>query len=426
MAFAIERRAWIATAILASALLASVSPLGADYGNLGCHLNAPRCDEPAWPLEALSRLDFGTFVHQQPLMGPVSMVLRAPFAALARVFDANLTWHYRAGVFACLFVLALLALELGRRSRARGHVRLHTAAVVVLTFVNPLTVSAIGAGHPEELLAAAAVVASAILAIDGRSRAAGATLGVAVATKAWAILVVAPLFLMVPAQHRRRFAAAAAVILLLFYTPLAAGDTHRFWEVVQTPGSLGSRYGEGTAPDAWFFTTSRGDFTWPTAVSDGQIVYSDATGYRISDSEAHVVHALTLLLGLLLAWAWWRSGGDRRRETLLPVIGAVLLLRCLLDPGNHLYYHAAAATAVLAYEALRPKARFPWLAAWFIGALWVITGVSDHLRTDTSFSWVYLAFAVPTLAGLAFIACLRSRSIPPIPRLRISRRHATG
>ena len=78
------RRAWIAALLIPAAYVAARSPLGADYGNLGCHFNSPRCDEPAWPLEALARGDFSTFVHDQPLMGPASMILRAPVVAVAR------------------------------------------------------------------------------------------------------------------------------------------------------------------------------------------------------------------------------------------------------------------------------------------------------------------------------------------------------
>jgi hypothetical protein len=277
------------------------------------------------------------------------------------------------------------------------------------------------------LIAAAAVLASALLVLDGRWTLAGLALGFAVATKAWAILVAVPLLLMVAPPARRRFAAACVLLMLAAYAPLALGDTHRFRSVVQAAGSLGSHYGEASPPNAWFFTTSVGHFAWPSEVRDGQIVYSDATGFRISNGTAHRAHALVLVLALVLTLAWWRSGnGARRPETLLLLMAAILLLRCVLDPGNHLYYHGAAATSLLAYEALRPRARFPWMAGWFIGGLWVITRVNDHLSTDRAFAWVYLAWAMPTLAGLALIACRRSRSIPPTRPSLISRMRVTA
>ena len=226
-------------------------------------------------------------------------------------------------------LLALLALALARRSRAGGSGRLYAAVVVVLAFANPLVLSAIRAGHPEELVAAAAVVA-----------------------------------------------------------------------VVQAAGSLGSRYGEATAPDAWYFSARSGDFVWPTGIQDGQLVYADAPGYRVSDTAAH--------------------------ESLFVLMAAILFLRCVLDPGDHLYYHVAAATALVAYEALRPRARFPWLAASFVAGLWLVTRIDGHVHTDTGSAWVYIGFAVPTLAGLALIACRRSRSTPPTKPSQISRKPVMG
>jgi hypothetical protein len=392
------RRAWIALAVLASVLVAAVSPLGADYGNLGCHLAAPRCDEPAWPLEALARGDVSTFVHDQPLMGPASLVLRAPFAAVANAFHADLTWHYRATLLPCLLISALLGLALVRRSRARGHFWLQTAAVGVLAFVNPLALSAIDAGHPEELVAAAGVVAAALFVLDARWALAAVALGLALATKAWAVLAVVPILLAVAPPVRRRFAGVLVVVLLVAYAPMIAGDPGRFRAVVQTAGSLGSHYGEATAPDSWFFTARPGDFTWASHVVDGQVQFSDATGYAVPTGVARLAHASLLILSVALAFVWSRWARARRPETLLLLLGAILLMRCLLDPGDHLYYHAAAATALLGYEALRRRARFPWIAGGFIAALWIITRVNDHLRTDTTFAWVYLSFAASMIA----------------------------
>jgi hypothetical protein len=421
------RRAWIAIAILAAAFVASLSPLGADYGNLGCHVNAPRCDEPAWPLEALARGDFSTFVHDQPLMGPASLLLRAPFAAASRLFHADLTWHYRAGVFACLLVAALLALALAQRARRTS--RLNAAAVAVLAFVNPLTISAIRAGHPEELVAAAAVAGAALLSLDRRWLLAAVLLGLAIATKAWAILAVAPLLVVIAAPDRKRFAIVAAAVMLALYAPLAVGDPDRLGSVIQSAGSLGSRYGEATAPDAWFFSARAGDFTWPTEIRDGEMEFADASGYRVSNTDAHLAHALVVAIALALTLAWWRAGGPASRETLFLLLAAILLARCFLDAGDHIYYHVAVALSLLGYDAIRPRARFPWLSAGFIAGLWGVTRLSDHLATDRQVAWLYMGFAASMFAlvmGLALIECRRSRSTPPITQLPISPRHVTG
>src|SRR3954451_8010912 len=320
------RRAWIAALLIPAAYLAARSPLGADYGNFGCHLRSPRCDEPAWPLEALARGEFSTFVHNQPLMGPATMILRAPFVAVSNIFDGGLAWHYRAGMFPCLVLSGLLALALARRSRALHHPRVHSAAVAVLAFVNPLALSAIRAGHPEELVASAAVVASALLVLDARWTLAALALGLAVATKAWALLAVAPLLLTVPAPARRRFAAVGLLVALALYAPLALGDAGRFRTVVQAAGSLGAHLGEATPPNAWFFVARTGNFIVPSEVRDGQVVYADAIGYQISPLVAHMAHGRALGVGVARAWGWGWRGGARRPQTLLLLLGAILLL----------------------------------------------------------------------------------------------------
>jgi hypothetical protein len=397
--------------VVAAGAVAVRAPLGTDYGNLGCHLTSPRCDEPAWPLEALARGNVAVFIHNQPLMGPASLVLRAPFAAVARVFDGSLAWHYRAGVFACMLLLGLLAFELMRRSAANGHSPLYSAVVGVLAFINPLMWSTIEWGHPEELVAAVGVTAAGLLVIDRRWTLGGIALGVALASKAWVILAVPLLLLAVAPAGRRRFALIAALVVLAFYAPLIVGDANRFKTVAETSGSLGSRYGEVSPPNAWFFTAGSGDFALASAVRDGQIVYSDAMGYRVSPLVARLAHSLILASAIALAYAWYRARGIRRPETLMLMLAAILLLRCILDPGNHLYYHAAAALAFLAFDALRPGGRFPWLSSGFILALWLVTRVDPYLHTDTAFAVVYLAVAVPLFA-LAVGVGRRASALP--------------
>jgi hypothetical protein len=217
--------------------------------------------------------------------------------------------------------------------------------------------------------------------------------------------------------------------VLALYAPLAVGDPDRLGSVIQSAGSLGSRYGEATAPDAWFFSARAGDFTWPTEIRDGEMEFADASGYRVSNTDAHLAHALVVAIALALTLAWWRAGGPASRETLFLLLAAILLARCFLDAGDHIYYHVAVALSLLGYDAIRPRARFPWLSAGFIAGLWGVTRLSDHLATDRQVAWLYMGFAASMFAlimGLALIECRRSRSTPPITQLPISPRHVTG
>jgi hypothetical protein len=423
------KRAVLAASTVGVGVIAVRSDLGADYGNIGCHLNAPRCDEASFPIHALAHLRIAEFMHEQPLMGPVSLVLRAPFVAVANLFDANLVTVYRVGVFACLFALALLAVMLVARSLAQGHAWVHTAVIGVVAVINPLVTSAIDQGHPEEAVAGAAGIAAALWAIDRRCNLAAVALALAIATKAWALLLVVPIALMVDPSARRQFATVVAIGLLCLYVPLSLGDTERFRQVTEAAGQLGSVPGQVTPANAWFFTAHPGTFSRPVAVDHGQLVYADARGYAVSVPVARLAHALVLILGLALTIAWYRRAGPSDPATLLLVLAAILLMRCILDPGNHSYYHLPAALALLGWEAVRrPRARFPWLAALFIASVWAIAKVKPHLDSDTAFAWVYLGVEVPMCAlivGLALNPCRRSRSTPRTPPSPTSPRHAT-
>ena len=67
-------------------------------------------------IDALARLDLGGFLRAAPLMGPVSLVVRAPFAALA---GGDQLLAYRLGALPCLAAMAVLLYVLLRRD-ARG------------------------------------------------------------------------------------------------------------------------------------------------------------------------------------------------------------------------------------------------------------------------------------------------------------------
>jgi hypothetical protein len=188
--------------------------------------------------------------------------------------------------------------------------------------------------------------------------------------------------------------------------------------------------GQVTPANAWFFTTHTGTLSRPVAVDRGRLIYADARGYAVSVPVARLAHALVLLLAVALTILWYRRDGPSDPATLLLLLAAILLLRCILDPGNHSYYHLPAALALLGWEAIRrPRAHFPWLASLFIASVWAITKIQPHLGSDTAFAWLYLGIEVPMLAlivGLALNPCRRSRSTPLTPQSPTSPRPATA
>jgi hypothetical protein len=407
----LERR-WIAAFLLivvASGVVAAHSSLGLDYGNLSCHLNSEWCDEAGYPIQSLVHGDLKGFFAQQPLMGPVSLLLRAPFAALARIGTDELLDAYRLGVFACLVVSGLVALQVAGAMARRRRPPLQCALVAGLLFLNPAVFYATDFGHPEEFLTAALCVSSAVFAIERRWTPAALVLGLAVASKPWALLAALPIFLVVAPPARRQFVLVATLVTLVFYAPMIAGDPGRFKQVVQGAGELGSRPGTVTAANVWWFASAReASFPRFVAVRNGKVIARYETGYALPAWLAHLAHPLVLALAILLSVVWYRSPARARPETVLLLLAVILLLRCVLDPGNHSYYHAPAIAALLAYEGLSRRG-VPWASLALMGALWATIRINAHVTPDQAFALAYLAWAIPAVIAGLWLLFRRSR-----------------
>ena len=197
-------------------------------------------------IDALVRGDLEAFFAQHSLMGPVSLLLRAPFVAL--VFDGSLDAVYFAGVLPCLAAVAGLVWALRRRMAALGRPAAAITAVSVVAFLNPGVFRSIHWGHPEELLGAALCAGAVLAALRDRTVAAALLLGLAVATKQWAVIAVVPTLL--AASHRRvplALGAGAVAVALMAPTVLAAPaafvDVHK--EVAVAGGPV-------SPPNVWF------------------------------------------------------------------------------------------------------------------------------------------------------------------------------
>ena len=113
----LNARALVLAAVLvaAAAAIAFTSPQGADYANFDCQLRQP-CEDAQPVIDDLISGNYAALWREQGLLGPVSLVWRAPFASLASGTEAR----YRLGCFACLLVLAAAALLIASEMRRRG------------------------------------------------------------------------------------------------------------------------------------------------------------------------------------------------------------------------------------------------------------------------------------------------------------------
>lgn len=382
--------------LAASAAIAATAPLGVDYAS-----------DAGPAIRALLRGDVGGFFAVQPLMGSFSILLRVPFAALAGPDASDMTL-YRLGVFPCVAAAGLLGLWL-----AQGRARLSQAAITGLCMASPLTFAALQWGHPEELLGAALCAGAVVAAVRGRIVPALLLLALALATKQWAVLAIAPVLLALPSGARARAALGTVALAAALTVPLAVGDPDRFRTIFDAAAN---------AQDTKVLETS---VWWPLAdvehrrVFDG-VATTTVAEYDLSPTLSRLTRPLILLLALPLGALWWRRRERLGPHALLGVLALLFLLRCLLDPVNNEYYHAPFLLALVSWEALTRRG-LPVASLAAASALWLVFDrVAESGQATLNFA-AYLAVSLPLLAWLAAAVYSPSTVSALGKRLRISR-----
>ena len=382
-------------ALSAAAWLAAGAPLGADYP----HDGGP-------PIRALLEGNASAFVAEQPLMGTFSLLLRAAFAILSWLGDGSELLVYRLGSFACLLAAALLAVYLFRLMDERGQPLLARVAVAALCLLNPMTTDALRWGHPEEMLAGALCIAAVILAARRGWLAAGIVLGLALATKQWAVIAVVPV-LLAARRDRIRLLSGAAGLAAVLTLPFALGDPGEFIARNQSALVVGANI---PSVSVW----------WPLAATTERAVFD---GVELVTVQSHslprwlgpVTHPLIVLMPLPLGFLYWRRRRELEAEDALGLLALLLLLRCVLDPVNIGYYHVPFLLALAAYEGLRRRG-LPVLTMLAPTALWVTFAHVQELRQEWLTWGVYMAWTLPLIWVLAVLV------LAPRSRERLSGR----
>lgn len=336
-----------------------------------------------------------------------SLELRAPFALLPGLWGGGEFAVYQVVALPCLIAAAALAVWLCAQLRARGATRLARATTLALCVANPITVRACELGHPEELLGAVLCVAAVLAAQRGRITWAAVLLGLAIVNKEWALLAVGPVLLALPARRWYALCVAGA-ISVVFYTPLViaqlANHVGGTALTVATTSSIFQPW------QIWWFLGSTGHIVHGT-FGLIHVGYRTAPGWLSS-----FPHPLIIALGLpltLLARRQGRASGGA--DPLLLLVG-LLLMRCVLDPWDNVYYVLPFLIALLTWESLKFQ-RPPLFALTATVATWaVFEQVPNHANPDAQAA-VFLLVAVPALAILA-TAIFR----PASPTLRTPRK----
>ncbi len=354
-------------------------------------------DNEARPaFDALGHWHVLEFLRLAPSYGG-SLIERAPFALIPRLWGGGELAIYRMVALPCLLAAAVLGVWLLARMRAERRSVLARAVALGICVANPITLYALELGHPEELLGASLCVAAVLLAARctsgrGGPLLAGVLLGLAIANKEWALLAAGPVLLVLPARQRPACLLSAAATAGAILVPLL---------IFSSGGFVAASRAVAAAPSAifqpwqlWWFLGHHG------ALVHGAFGVAKP-GYRVAPAWIGAVsHPLILAVGAVLAVALWlRSRRLSERDALL-ALALVLLLRCLLDTWDVVYYPLPFLLALLAWEVRGPATRPPLLAlaatvlVWF-SFHWLALHASPDLQAAC-----FLAWALPLTAWL--------------------------
>jgi DNA-binding XRE family transcriptional regulator len=319
-------------------------------------------------------------------MGPFATLVQAPFVALSGTSgEAAYPW----AVFPCLLVAGFVGLYLARIAARRGAGWLTQALIAALVLLNPLTLEAIENGHPEEILTAALAVAAVAAAAEHRARRAALLLGLAVASKQWAVIAILPVLLALPAARMRTGALAAAVAVVLFLPAVVASPSSFFGVQTQVAGT-----GQVVTPwSAWYPAATTQTETY---VVDGERLVAEVENApSLADPLSHpliVLLALAVPLAVVL-----RRGAPLAASDAFGLFALLALLRCVLDPVDNLYYHEPLLLALIGWDAFTSKG-LPLRALVGTGVALLFWQAWHDLSDPAAFNLAYLA----VVAGLGF------------------------
>jgi hypothetical protein len=341
--------------------------------------------EPA--LFALRDGDLGTFVDLLPAYGG-SLVLRSPFALLPELWGGGDYALYRSMAVPCLAAGVALGVLLWRRAERNGLGRKAAWAALLLCAVNPLTLRALEIGHPEELLGGVLCVGAALAAASRRPLAAGLLLGLAVANKPWAVLAVVPVAIIAP-EGRWRLLGAAGLVTAAVLGPLALAGS----AAVESAGEVARDAGEIFQPwQVWWFLGDHGQIVMGT--------YAEKPGYRAAPGWiGEVARPLVVLVPVALSLALSRVLRARPWQDALLLLALVLLLRCMLDPWNVVYYELPFLLALTAWE-VHARRGLPVVSLAATLLCWVTLEQLPQQISPDAQALAFLAWSVPFALAL--------------------------
>ena len=333
-------------------------------------------------VEALAHGRVAEYLSAEALMGPFATLIQAPFVALSGTAgDVAYPW----AVFPCLLIAGCVGLYLSRIAARRGAGWVTQALIAALVLLNPLTFEAIENGHPEEILTAALAVGAVAAAAERRPLRAALLLGLAIASKQWAVIAVLPALMALPEARLRAVALAVGIAALLFLPAVVASPDSFIGVQSQAAGT-----GQVVTPwSAWY----------PAATSETEVYVIDGRKLVAEVENAPSLadplsHPLIVLLALAVPLAvGLRRGLPLTASDAFALLALLALMRCVLDPVDNLYYHEPLLLALIGWDAFSSRG-LPLRAIAGTGIALLFWRAWHELSDPATFNAIYLAFAL--------------------------------
>lgn len=381
-------------------------------------------------VQALVHGHLTSFFALSPAYGG-SLLARAPFAVVASSLGGGALAVYRSLAVPCLLAAIALALWLVKSMGQDGKPFASRALVLVLCCANPLTLLALEIGHPDALLGGVLCVAAVLLAARDRWALAGLALGVAIANKPWALIAIGPVLIALPANRARCLAVAgsacgALIAPFLLFAPhsfihasqLAATSTGTIFQPWQLWWFLGHVAPTGAEVQTTLAGADRIPPSWVITISHPLIVAlvvpltallwrrlprlsaRRPAGARAGRATTGSRSAIMAAPRGLARWLEEHRRGPAAETDAMLLLCLLLLLRCMLDPWDNVYYPIPFVLALLVWETLRRRP--PVLAAAVTVAVLLNHAWMAIVATPDEQAFAFAAWTLPLAAFLAF------------------------
>jgi hypothetical protein len=363
------------------------------------------------PIDALVHLRLHDFFAARPAMGPLSLVFRAPFAAIGQAVgqggpDQGYLDDYRFGVFGCLVTAGIFGIALGRVLEGRGFRWIHSAFVVIVAVVNPVTLRAVHFGHPEEVFGAALLAGAMLAVVVRRPWLAAVLIALTVLNKQWGVVaaptVIVALGLQMGWRRLRGPAYVLLGILALLVVPLLLVDASSLFDTTKRLVDLRGTY--VFPADIWYGIAP--DLP-PAKAALSQ------TGLRdMPDWLGLIARPLIVAMGLVMPLLFMRRMRENVTMRAPVVLALVMLLRCALDPADNGYYHAPFVLALLVADALSGR-YYATVAAIALTAAPTVVEFSPQGLSAFYSVWapLFVVYLVGRAYGFDWSAWVRNRGV---------------